>query len=304
MIEIGSNAQPPLAASATRPASAPASTAPACDAAATGAQPQPEPARVRGRLAMLRDYVRLAGAMLRLVAMVAWVTISSWLRTRWMPVEQRAPYVRARATRLFSTYLAHVERAGLVELDLAAIESLRGQSSLVIAPNHPSLIDAFLVISRLPDLACIMKASVGSNLLFGLGARMCGYIRNDCTVTMVRASVEAVGEGRQLLIFPEGTRSVRQPIGPLTGAFSLIARRAGAPVQTVIIDTNTRFLGKGWPLWRLPEFPLRYRARLGPRFEPDEVVRRKDTLVDDVAQYMERALGGATDADASGHVHR
>ncbi len=264
-------------------------------------RPLAVPAGVRagGPLAMLRDYARLAGALLRLAAMLMSTTAGSWLRTRGMTAGQRGTFVRARATRLFADYLAHVQRAGLVELDLSAIESLRGQQSLVIAPNHPSLIDAILVISRLPDVACIMKASVGSNLLFGLGARMCGYIRNDCAVSMVRASVDAVNEGRQLLIFPEGTRSTRQPIGPLTGAFALIARRARVPVQTVIIDTNTRFLGKGWPLWRLPAFPLQYRMRLGPRFEPDEVVRRKDTLVDDVAEYMERALGAVPDNDAS-----
>ena len=46
-----------------------------------------------------------------------------------------------------------------------------------------------------------------------------------------------------------------------------MARRAGVPVQTVFLESNSGYLGKGWGLFRKPEFPLVYRARLGRRFD-------------------------------------
>jgi hypothetical protein len=37
-------------------------------------------------------------------------------------------------------------------------------------------------------------------------------------------------------------------------------------VQTVLIESPSRYLTKGWPLFRRPDTPLLYRARLGRRF--------------------------------------
>jgi hypothetical protein len=48
----------------------------------------------------------------------------------------------------------------------------------------------------------------------------------------------------------------------------LIAKHAGVPVQTLIIETDSPFLSKGWPLFKRPSLPVVYRVRLGQRFDP------------------------------------
>jgi len=144
-----------------------------------------------------------------------------------------------------------------------------------------------LLISRLPDVVCIAKAPVYDNLLFGGGARMAGYIRNDAPNSLVKMAAQRVRAGQQLLIFPEGTRTERAPVNPLKGGFALIAKTAGAPVQTVFIDANSNFLGKGWPLFRKPEFPLVYTVRLGRRFDPPAEVRG---LVEDLERHYRTEL--------------
>ncbi len=63
--------------------------------------------------------------------------------------------------------------------DLSALDALRDQGPMVIAANHPSLLDAVLITSRLPNAVCLMKASLMDNPLFGAGARMARYVRND-----------------------------------------------------------------------------------------------------------------------------
>ena len=43
------------------------------------------------------------------------------------------------------------------------------------------------------------------------------------------------------------------------------------PVQTLLIEFSTPYLGKDWPLFRRPALPLTCRIRLGKRFPPPTV---------------------------------
>jgi 1-acyl-sn-glycerol-3-phosphate acyltransferase len=52
----------------------------------------------------------------------------------------------------FRSHLRILDLSGIVEYDLTALDSLEQERSLIIAPNHPSLIDVVLIISRLPLL--------------------------------------------------------------------------------------------------------------------------------------------------------
>ena len=164
----------------------------------------------------------------------------------------------------FRYFITLMRASGLIRFDLAALDAVRDKGPLVIAPNHPSQLDVMLVTSRLPDVVCTAKARLLNNFFFGASARLAGYIRNDAPVHLIREGVRQLRDGRQLLIFPEGTRSSAAGISPFKGGFALIAQQAGVPVQTVFIDSNSRFLAKGWPWLRMPEFPLTYRVRLGP----------------------------------------
>jgi len=139
---------------------------------------------------------------------------------------------------------------------------------LIVIANHPSLLDALMLVARLPRAACVMKASLMRNPLLAPGARLARYIRNDTPSGLVRLAVDDLRAGGQLVLFPEGTRTTRQPLNPFRPGFTLIAKMARAPIQTVFIDTDSPYLGKGWPIWRLPPLPIVFRARLGRRFEP------------------------------------
>ncbi|HND99829.1 MAG TPA: hypothetical protein PLP98_15115, partial [Plasticicumulans sp.] len=53
-------------------------------------------------------------------------------------------------------------------------------------------------------------------------------------------------------------------------SLALIACRARVPVQTLIIETDSGYLRKGWPLFRRPAMPIHFRVRLGRRFPPPD----------------------------------
>jgi 1-acyl-sn-glycerol-3-phosphate acyltransferase len=167
----------------------------------------------------------------------------------------------------FRLYALSLTAIGSYRLDLTAIDALRG-APLILAPNHPSLIDALLILTRHPNMVCVMKAQLMKNIFLGAGSRLARYVRNESTRQMVKESVAHLKEGGVLLLFPEGTRTTRAPLNPLVASVGLIAKQARVPVQTLLIETDSPYLGKGWPLFRRPPLPITYRVRLGKRFPP------------------------------------
>ena len=187
----------------------------------------------------------------------------------------------------FRAYLGLFERVGALHLEIEALDGLREAGPMVLAPNHPSLLDALLLLSRLPRLGCVLKADLLHHPLLGAGARLAGYIGNDCRHRMIRMAVQGLAGGDPLLLFPEGTRTLTPPVGPFRLSPALIARKAGVPIQTVLIETPSPFLGKHWPIWRCPDLPIRIRIRLGRRFPSPTDVR---TCTADLQRYFEQAL--------------
>jgi 1-acyl-sn-glycerol-3-phosphate acyltransferase len=106
----------------------------------------------------------------------------------------------------------------------------------------------------------------------------------------VKESVAHLEQGCLLLLFPEGTRSRQSPINPLVGSVGLIAKHAAVPVQTLIIETDSPFLSKGWPLFKRPSLPIVYRVRLGKRFPPPVDAA---AFTGELDRYYRRELEGA-----------
>jgi 1-acyl-sn-glycerol-3-phosphate acyltransferase len=159
-------------------------------------------------------------------------------------------------------------------LDLRALRALRTGPPLVLAPNHPSLIDAQFIIAHEPRVACVMKSALMNNLFLGAGARLARYIRSEPPRRMIHEAVAELRRGGIVLLFPEGTRTRQAPINALQAGVGIIAKNAGVAVQTLIIETDSPFLSKGWPLFKTPpRLPINYRMRLGRRFDPPTDVR-------------------------------
>src|SRR5450755_2237892 len=193
----------------------------------------------------------------------------------------------------FRIYSWSLSVTGTYRLDLRAIDTLRGGPPVILAPNHPALIDALLILTRHPNLVCVMKSELMKNVFLGSGSRLARYVRNDSSRQMVKESVAHLQAGGVLLLFPEGTRTTRAPINPLVGSVGLIAKHAGVPVQTLIIETDSPYLSKGWPLFRRPTLPIIYRVRLGKRLAPPRDVAAFTAELD---AYYRSELEGALQA--------
>jgi 1-acyl-sn-glycerol-3-phosphate acyltransferase len=190
----------------------------------------------------------------------------------------------------FRIYLGSLSLSRRFSFDMTALDALRGEPPLIIAPNHPCLLDALIVISRLPNVACVLKSELMSNVFLGAGARLARYIRNDPVREMVLTAAQDFECGSHLLLFPEGTRTTSNPVNPLKASIGVIARHAQVPVQTVLIETDSMYLSKGWPLFRKPPMPLHYRVRLGRRFDPPQISQNSQDFMVELEHYFAHEL--------------
>jgi 1-acyl-sn-glycerol-3-phosphate acyltransferase len=236
-----------------------------------------EPARTDRRLSgeaaqppALRHRVFFACVIAQLGLMsLAWNLLSPLLALV-LPRATAGRLGRSGVSYIYRCCWTTAEMLGLMQIDSTELDVLRKEpGGLIVAANHPTMLDALLVVARMPRGVCVMKAELMRNIFLGGGARLAHYIRNDVGRGMVRDAVQTLREGNQLILFPEGTRTVVAPINAFKPGITLIAHLAQAPIQTIVVESFSPYLTKGWPLLKAPPVPVRIRLRLGRRFAPD-----------------------------------
>jgi len=144
------------------------------------------------------------------------------------------------------------------------------RGGLVLAANHPALIDITCLLARLPEALCIFKPAIRRNPVLGAAARRAGYLGSDGGHDLIRHAAAKVAAGHRLVVFPEGTRTPPgQQLLPFKPGFVIIARRGRVPIQLVRLTTDSDVLTKGVAWWRLPRFPARVEVTAGPLIPTD-----------------------------------
>jgi 1-acyl-sn-glycerol-3-phosphate acyltransferase len=242
----------------------------------------PPPRDVTRLLALPMTLLLYALLLLLGTISLAWNLIAVLLHPL-LPRRRGQALGRAAIAYLYRMFWAIAASTGMLRLEAGVLDALRDEPGLIVVANHPSMLDALMLVARLPRATCIMKASLLRNIFLGSGARLARYVSNESPLTMVRQAVDALKQGGQLVMFPEGTRTTQPVLNPFMPGVTLIAKLAKAPIQAVFIDTQSPYLGKGWPLWRLPPLPIVFTVRMGQRFEPS---RDADALLKELEQYF------------------
>lgn len=209
--------------------------------------------------------------------------------------------------RLFHYYVNRLRRSGQFEIWIdPRLREFRGERGLLLAANHPSLLDVVMVISELPEAACIIRGNLLQNPSMGGGAIMAQYVTNDSGPGLIRQGREKLSNGEGLLIFPEGTRTLfPAPVNPFKKGCALLASATGAPVQTLLIEQEGLYLGKRAKLLRPFPIPVRFRLHVGERFtlNPGEDVRDFSNRLEQYflqnLRHTERGICLANPASAS-----
>jgi len=171
---------------------------------------------------------------------------------------------------LFGFWLRLAIRIGTFEIAFPEATRLADQRGGIIAPNHPSMLDAVLLLATVPDAVCIMRAGLMKSPFLGGAARLARFIPNDEGSALIRDGIDRLQRGESLLIFPEGTRSHINSVNAFKKGFALMATKTGSPIQTVFIEREGRYLAKGVSLLAPATLPIRLRIHLGEVIHPRE----------------------------------
>jgi 1-acyl-sn-glycerol-3-phosphate acyltransferase len=133
-----------------------------------------------------------------------------------------------------------------ITLDARGMELLP-EGGCVIAAQHQSALDILLWISLVPRPAFVFKRELRRIPMFGWLLEPSGMIPVDrggggkALREMVENAQRAVAAGRQVIIFPEGTRVAPGMRGKLRHGITALAQGLEAPVLPATTDTGLRW---------------------------------------------------------------
>lgn len=126
------------------------------------------------------------------------------------------------------------------------LKTLRG--TIVIA-NHPSLIDVVILVSKIPNSVCIVKESLFKNMFV---RKVIGKIYLSNTMNpdeFIANGADILLKGYNIIIFPEGTRTIPNKAVHLHRGFAYLQIATGANILPIKITNNPQILGKTQKWW-------------------------------------------------------
>ncbi len=162
-----------------------------------------------------------------------------------------------------SRYLRLGGWLGLWSIEVDGGERLDGARGSLVVANHPTLLDVVLLLSRLPHAACVVKRAAWRNPFFALLVRTAGYLPNDSAEAVIERCAERLRSGRNVILFPEGSRSPVTGLRPFHRGAAHVLLRSECSLLPVTIRCDPPALKKGQPLWALPNERFRYRLSVG-----------------------------------------
>jgi len=165
--------------------------------------------------------------------------------------------------RAHALYIRLGELLRLWSVQVEGAEHLSGAGGKLIVANHPTLIDVVLLLSRLPQADCVVKHTAWHNPFFAPVVRAADYLPNDSGEAVIERCAERLRRGRNVILFPEGSRSPIAGLRPFHRGVAHVLLRRGCPLVPVTIRCDPPALKKGQRWWTLPNQKLVFRLSVG-----------------------------------------
>jgi 1-acyl-sn-glycerol-3-phosphate acyltransferase len=141
------------------------------------------------------------------------------------------------------------------KLEIRGLEHLPSGGA-IIASKHQSMFETFALFPRLPNPTFVMKHELARVPLWGWYATRAGMItveRDQGTAALRRLAADvgtAVAAGKNVVIFPEGTRRPPGAAPDYKGGIAHLYRMTGASVVPAALNS-----GLFWPRRQMLRFP-------------------------------------------------
>ncbi|MBN9509753.1 MAG: 1-acyl-sn-glycerol-3-phosphate acyltransferase [Alphaproteobacteria bacterium] len=187
-----------------------------------------------------------------------------------LPLRVVAPqFVPAYARAWARLMLAALRMICGIRYEVTGRDHLPKEGAALLAPMHQSAFDTVIWMLLLPRPAYVVKAELFRIPLFGPLLRLAGMIPVDrrggaaALRSLLQAADGAIAAGRQIVIFPEGTRVAPGKKVALQPGVAALAARTGMPVIPVATDS-----GRHWGRRAFRKVPGVIHVALQPPLDP------------------------------------
>ena len=181
----------------------------------------------------------------------------------------RAQYAIHRGMRVWLRWLRALD---IARVSVSGGEALRAHPIVVVA-NHPSLIDTPVLLSVMPQGDFLVNDAWATNPFLRRCVQAAGYGRTERGAVMVRDAIERLRAGRNLMVYPEGSRTPPEGLRSFERGAAHIALRAGCDIVPVVIRVRPRTLLKGQRFTDVPEHCPEWQVEVGLPIRPADYLR-------------------------------
>lgn len=145
---------------------------------------------------------------------------------------------------LWRTFIWLMCTLRLIDIKIQNGEKLSTMRGQIVIANHPSLIDVVILVAKIPCSICVVKGSLFQNLFIKNIIKHV-YLSNSMTPeTFLHQASNILDEGYNIIIFPEGTRTIPGKPIHLHRGFAYLHLTSKHDVQPIHIKNNPYILGK------------------------------------------------------------
>lgn len=178
----------------------------------------------------------------------------------------------------------------MFHLETRGLENIPAEGPYILAPNHQSVLDGPLVVAALDE-------KILRNIYFYAkkdhvrGPIMRFMAQNNNIIIMdmstLKDSIQMLGEvlkqGRNIAIFPEGTRTADGKIGDFKKTFAILSKELSVPVVPVRIDGAFEAMPRGKHIPRCHKVVVEYMPVVTPQ---------ADDTYETLAEKVKKAIKG------------
>jgi 1-acyl-sn-glycerol-3-phosphate acyltransferase len=209
-----------------------------------------------------------------------------------------APLLLTGSERLAVGYASLWARTALCLLRVCAgiRVDVRGRGNIprggaLVAAKHQSALETFALFPILPAPTLVMKTELGKIPLFGRFTRIAGMIEVDrakgstALRDMVHRCREEAAKGRQIVIFPEGTRRPPGAEPAYQPGIALLYKGLGLPTVPVALNS-----GLYWPRRSFLKYPgtvvIEFLPPVEPGLDSRTFLTRLETAIETAADRL------------------
>jgi 1-acyl-sn-glycerol-3-phosphate acyltransferase len=186
-----------------------------------------------------------------------------------------------------------LQKLGVASFKFKGFSELKKDQACLILANHPTLIDYVAIMAQLSYCNNIVKKPLWRNIFLKRVINKAAYIPNTQSFASLAIIKKTLKKGDNILMFPEGTRTVlNQPL-VLKGGAAQIAVRTQAPIRLIHISCIPPILTKQQKWYKIPSIKPQFTLTVGERLEPEgffKETQQPSVAVRQLTQYLQNKL--------------